>query len=364
MADKKDFYEILGLGKNADEIEIKKAYRKLAKQHHPDVNSGEKVAETKFKEINEAYQILSDPEKKARYDKYGHAGVDPNNAGFNGFGGFGDMDFGLGDIFESFFGGGRSKRNGPQKGADLKHVAEISFEEAAFGVQRDINLYRMENCDSCGGTGAKAGSQPVQCKHCGGTGQVSQRSSTAFGQFVNVKSCDVCSGEGKIIIDPCQNCHGKGHIKKSRKINVNIPAGIDDGQTISLRGEGEPGIRSGPSGDLYINVRVAPHVLFSRQGNDIICEVPITYPQSVLGAEIEVPTLDGKVKYNIPEGTQTGSVFRIKNKGVPFIRGNGRGDHYIKINVEIPKKLTHKQKELLRQFSEAVGEEHHEQRKS
>lgn len=372
MAVKRDYYEILGIDKGASDADIKRAYRKLAKQYHPDLNPGDKEAEAKFKEVNEAYEILSDPQKKARYDQFGHAGTDPN-AGFGGFegGGFGDFDFGgIGDIFETFFGGGgfggrsTKTRNGPQKGADIKYAMEISFEEAAFGVEKEISINRSENCTTCGGVGSKPGTSPSTCKHCNGTGQIQYKQSTPFGQFVNIKTCDVCRGEGKIITDPCPTCGGKGKVRKSVKIKINVPAGIDDGQTISLRGEGEQGVKGGPAGDLYISIKVRTHPLFQRQGNDVICEIPITFVQAALGAEIEVPTLDGKVKYNVPEGTQTGTVFRLRSKGVPFIRGNGRGDQYVKVNVEVPKKLNEKQRETLREFAELLGDDVHEQRKS
>ncbi len=368
MANKRDYYEVLGVERGASDADIKKAYRKLAKQYHPDMNPGDKAAEAKFKEANEAYEILSDSQKRAQYDQFGHAGTDPNGFG----GGFSsDFDFGgIGDIFESFFGGagfgGRSARSkgGPQKGADLKYAMEIAFEEAAFGVEREISINRMENCGTCSGSGSKPGSTSSTCKHCNGTGQIQYKQSTPFGQFVNVKTCDVCHGEGKIITDPCPKCNGKGRIRKSVKIKINVPAGIDDGQTISLRGEGEPGTKGGPSGDLFITMRVKPHALFQRQGNDVVCEMPITFVHAVLGCELEVPTLDGKVKYSIPEGTQTGSVFRLKAKGIPFLRGNGRGDQYVKVNVEVPKKLNEKQKALLKEFAELSGDDCHEQRKS
>ncbi|MCX7710422.1 MAG: molecular chaperone DnaJ [Clostridia bacterium] len=371
MANKRDYYEVLGVDKNASEADLKKAYRKLAKQYHPDVNPDDKVAEAKFKEVNEAYEVLSDSQKRARYDQFGHAGTDPNGFGGGYQGGFGDFDFGgIGDIFETFFGGsgfggGRSGRNknGPQKGADLKYAMEISFEEAAFGVEREISINRLENCVTCGGSGAKAGTTPATCKHCGGSGQVQYKQNTPFGQFVNIKTCDVCHGEGKIITDPCNTCSGKGKVKKSVKIKINVPAGIDDGQTISLRGEGEPGSKGGPNGDLYISIRVRTHTIFQRQGNDVLCDIPITFVQAALGSELEVPTLDGKVKYTIPEGTQTGSVFRLRGKGIPYLRGNGRGDQYVKVVVEVPKKLSESQKALLREFSELSGEDTHEQRK-
>jgi molecular chaperone DnaJ len=371
MATKRDYYEVLGVDKNASDADIKKAYRKLAKQYHPDVNPGDKEAEARFKEINEAYEVLSDPKKRSQYDHFGHAGFD-SNGGFSGFGGFGDFsnfDFGgIGDIFETFFGGtgfgrtGRS-RNAPQKGSDLKYSMEISFEEAAFGVKKEILVNRMEKCSNCSGSGARPGTSPSTCTHCNGTGQVQIKQSTPFGQFVNIKTCDVCRGEGKVVTNPCPSCNGKGKVRRKTRIEVNIPAGIDDGQTISLRGEGEPGFRGGPTGDLYITVRVKPHPIFTRQGNDVICDMPITFVQAALGSELEVPTLDGKVKYTIPEGTQTGTIFRLRGKGIPYIRGGGRGDQYVKVNVEVPKKLDEKQKALLREFGELLGDEAYEQRK-
>ena len=365
---KRDYYEVLEIGREASDTDIKKAYRKLAKQYHPDVNPEDKSAEAKFKEVNEAYEVLSDPQKKVRYDQYGHAGVDPNSFGGAGAG-FGDFDFGgIGDIFESFFGGGgfgRSSRgrSGPQKGADIKYSMQLTFEEAAFGVQKEISISRHENCSNCSGTGAKPGTSPETCKHCNGTGQVQYKQSTPFGQFVNVKTCDVCRGEGKIITNPCPDCNGKGKVKKTVKRTIDIPAGIDDGQTISMRGEGEPGSKGGPAGDVYITVAVKPHAIFKRQGNDVVCEMPITFVQAALGAELEVPTLDGKVKYSIPEGTQTGSIFRLKSKGIPYLRGNGRGDQYVKVEIDVPKKLNEKQKELLKQFAEISGDDVYEQRK-
>ncbi len=367
MAAKRDYYEILGVGQSASSSEIKKAYRKLAKKYHPDVNPGDKAAEAKFKEANEAYEVLSDDQKRSRYNQYGHAGVDAN--GFGGAGGYGDFDFGgFGDIFDTFFGGGgfgssAQRRNGPQRGGDIRVNVEITFEEAAFGVEREVNIHRQENCDECHGSGAKPGTEAKTCSTCHGSGQVRVKQSTPFGQFVNVKTCDTCHGEGTIITTPCTTCHGKGKVRKSRKIEINIPSGIDDGQTISLRGEGNPGTKGGPSGDLFIFVQVQPHPLYKRQGTDVICEIPITFADATLGAEIEVPTLDGKVKYSLHEGTQTGSVFRLKNKGIPHIRGYGRGDQYVKVVVEVPKNLSKKQKGLLREFSELAGEDNHEQRK-
>lgn len=369
MADKRDYYEVLGVNRGASDADIKKAYRKMAKQYHPDMNPGDKKAEAMFKEVSEAYEVLSDSEKRSRYDQYGHAGMDPNGFGASGFG---DFDFGgIGDIFESFFGGGggfggrsQKTRNGPQKGGDLKYAIEISFEEAAFGVEKEVSVSRLEKCKTCGGSGAKPGTSATTCMHCNGTGQVQFKQKTPFGQFVNIKACDVCKGEGKIITDPCDKCGGKGHVRSHVKIKINVPAGIDDGQTISLRGEGDPGIKGGPAGDLYISVRVKQHTLFQRQGNDVICEIPITFVQATLGSELEVPTLDGRVKYSISEGTQTGTVFRLKGKGIPFLRGNGRGDQYVKVNVEVPKKLTDKQKAILKEFAEATGNDVHEQSRS
>jgi len=366
---KRDYYEVLGIERNATDADIKKAYRKLAKKFHPDVNQDDKDTEAKFKEVSEAYEVLNNADKRSRYDQYGHAGIDPN--GFGGQGaGFGEFDFGgIGDIFESFFGGGgfgksSRNRNGPQKGADLKMALEIAFEDAAFGVEKEISINKLEVCSTCQGTGAKPGTSPSTCSHCNGTGQIQYKQNTPFGQFVNVKTCDACHGEGKIIANHCTGCNGKGKVKKNVKMKMNIPAGIDEGQTISLRGEGEPGNKGGPAGDLYVSIRIKPHAIFKRQGNDVICEMPITFVQAALGAELEVPTLDGRVKYSINEGTQTGSVFRLKNKGVPFIRGNGRGDQYVKVEIEVPKKLNDKQKAILKEFSEIRGDEVYEQRKS
>jgi molecular chaperone DnaJ len=368
VASKRDYYEVLGVDRNASEIEIKKAYRRLAKQYHPDMNQGDEVAEAKFKEANEAYEVLIDPQKRERYDRFGHAGIE-SDGGFGGFGGFNDFDFGgIGDIFESFFGGsgfGRktSRRNGPKKGADIKASLEINFEEAAFGVEKEISINRVEICNECKGSGAKKGTTPVTCAHCGGSGQVQYKQNTPFGHFVNIKTCDVCHGTGKIITEPCPKCSGRGRVKKIRHMNIRVPAGIDNGQTISLRGEGEPGSSGGPAGDLYITVQVRPHSLFQRQGNDVVCEIPITFVQAALGSEMEVPTLDGKVQYKIPEGVQTGSVFRLKGKGIPFLRGNGRGDQFVKVFVEVPRRLNDKQKEILKQFADVSGDEVHDQRR-
>lgn len=367
MAEKRDYYEILGVSRDADETELKKAYRKLAKQYHPDMNPNDKDAEAKFKEINEAYAVLSDPQKRKQYDMYGHSGLD--GTGFDGFSGFGGFDFGFEDIFDTFFGGspfGRSTRrkSGPRRGNDLKYSLEISFLEAAFGVTKEINVTRMQLCHVCGGSGSKPGTKPETCRHCNGTGQIRHVQATPFGQMVNMRTCEVCRGEGTIITNPCDECRGNGRVQKISKISINVPAGIDNGQTISLRGEGEPGMMGGPPGDLYVSIRVKPHPLFKREGYDVICEIPITFTQAALGAELEIPTLEGTIKYNIPEGTQTGTVFRLKNKGIKHLRSNAKGDQLVRVNVEVPTKLSAKQKELLKQFAEISGDEVFQQRKS
>lgn len=367
----KDYYAALGLEKNANEEDIKKAFRKLALQYHPDRNPGDKGAEEKFKEINEAYQVLSDSDKRAHYDQFG-------TADFNGQGGFGGFDFGgggfqdfggFGDIFDTIFGGGfggfsNGRSNGPQRGADLQYTLNLTFEEAAFGVTKEVEVSRNEECKKCSGSGAKPGTKPINCDRCGGTGQVKIQKKTAFGSFVTVTTCDKCGGKGSIIKEACPECHGSGKVRRKRKITIKVPAGVDTGNAIPLRGEGEPGVRGGEHGDLYININVLPHKIFKRDGFDVICEIPISFPQAALGAEIDVPTIDGIMKYAIPEGTQSGTVFKIKGKGIPRIRGYGRGDELIQIIVEIPKKLNDKQKELLKHFAEACSEDVNEQKKS
>lgn len=367
---KRDYYEILGVDKNATEQEIKRAYRKLAKKYHPDLNPDNKEAEQKFKDVNEAYEVLSDPEKRSRYDRFGHAGVNGQGAGgfgqgfegFEGFGGFGDI---FDDIFDMFGGGGFSNRrkSGPKKGADLKYKVDISFEEAAFGVEKEIKIRRTENCTVCKGTGAKPGTSKNTCTKCNGTGEVRYAQNTPFGQFVNVRTCDKCNGTGEIIDSPCSHCGGTGKEKKTKKISIKIPAGVDTGSVIPLRGEGEPGEKGGPPGDLYVYINILPHEVFGREGNDVICEIPISFTTAALGGNIEVPTLDGKVRYNIPEGTQTGTIFRLKNKGIPYLRGHGRGDQYVKVVIQVPKKLNEKQKELLREFAEVSGDDLNESKK-
>ena len=361
MAEQRDLYEVLGLQKGASDDEIKKAYRKLAKKYHPDLNPGDKEAEKKMKEVNGAYEVLSDAEKKARYDQYGFAGIDPNYAGGAGGGGFGGFqDFDLGDIFGSMFGGGfggqQTRQNGPRKGENLRITLQLTFEEAVFGCEKSVSVTRNESCKDCGGTGAKKGTSPETCPVCRGSGQVQSTQRTPFGVFSSSSPCQNCKGTGKIIKEPCPSCKGEGRVRKTRTIRVKIPAGIDDGQTISLRGEGNGGARGGPAGDLYVTVYVKEHKMFKRDGQDIILEMPISFAQAALGATLIVPTVDGKVQYDLPEGTQTGTVFRLRGSGVPSVNGRGRGDQYVKVNVEIPRNLNHEQKELLRKFDEATGD--------
>lgn len=361
MAEQRDLYEVLGLQKGASDDEIKKAYRKLAKKYHPDLNPGDKEAEKKMKEVNGAYEVLSDAEKKARYDQYGFAGIDPNYAGGAGGGGFGGFqDFDLGDIFGSMFGGGfggqQTRHNGPRKGENLRITLQLTFEEAVFGCEKSVSVTRNESCRDCGGTGAKKGTSPETCPVCRGSGQVQSTQRTPFGVFSSSSPCQNCKGTGKIIKETCPSCKGEGRVRKTRTIRVKIPAGIDDGQTISLRGEGNGGTQGGPAGDLYVTVYVKEHKMFKRDGQDIILEMPISFVQAALGATLTVPTVDGKVQYDLPEGTQTGTVFRLRGSGVPSVNGRGRGDQYVKVNVEIPRNLNHEQKELLRKFDEATGD--------
>ncbi|HBG0717248.1 molecular chaperone DnaJ [Clostridioides difficile] len=366
MSTKRDYYEVLGISKDAEAQEIKKAYRKLAMKYHPDRNPGDKEAEEKFKEINEAYEVLSDDTKRKTYDQFGHDGLNGQGGfGGQGFGGFEDM-FGdiFGDMFGGSFGGGRARRRGPQRGADIRQSVTISFEEAAFGKKMSIKVNRSEECEECNGTGAKPGTSKKTCSTCNGTGQVRTVQRTPFGNIASSRPCSACNGTGEVIESPCSKCHGTGNTRKVKTIEVDIPAGIDDGQMIKLSGQGEVGEKGAPRGDLYIVVNVKSHPLFTRDGNDIYFEMPITFVQATLGDEIEVPTLDGKVKYSVPEGTQTGTVFRLKEKGIPRIRGNSRGDQYVKVVVEIPKKLNDKQKELLREFAKECGSNVHEKKKT
>ncbi|NLZ33844.1 MAG: molecular chaperone DnaJ [Clostridiales bacterium] len=355
----KDYYQILGLEKGASEDEIKRAFRKLAIKYHPDKNQGDKEAEAKFKEINEAYQVLSDPEKKARYDQFGTVDFDGSGFGAGGFGGFDFSDLGgFGDIFDTFFGGGASsrRRNGPQRGDDLEYILNLTFEEAVFGVEKEISINRSEACDACNGSGAKAGTSPKTCPTCHGTGQIRVQRQTPLGSFVSTSTCSHCGGTGQVIDTPCSTCHGKGSVRKNRKISVNIPAGVDTGNVMPLRGQGEHGKNGGPAGDLYISIKVAPSKKFTRKGSDIYIDTHISMGQAALGVEVTVPTVDGDVKYKIPAGTQSGTLFRLKGKGVPRVNSSGRGDQYVKVIVDIPKNLTEKQKEALKAFMEACGE--------
>lgn len=365
---KRDYYEVLGLTKQATDDEIKRAYRKMAKQYHPDLHPDDKEAEAKFKEINEAYGVLSDPQKKATYDQYGFDGPNMGGGagsagGYGGFGGFGGFD----DILNSFFGGGAGgsqRYNGPIDGDDLQMQISISFEEAAKGCEKEINLVRDEPCETCKGTGAKPGTSPSTCTTCNGTGQVKVVQNTPFGRIQNVRTCEACHGTGKIIKVPCSRCNGRGKLRTSKRRNIKVPAGIDNGQVITIRGQGELGERGGQPGDLLILVNVRPHKYFTRKGFDLHCEIPVTFSQAALGAEIDVPTLEKPVKYTIPEGTQPGTVYRIKGQGIQNLRGTGKGDMFIKVNVEVPRKLSDKQKELLRQFDGAMTGREYEQKKS
>ena len=370
MADKRDFYEVLGVDRSASADEIKKAYRKLAKKYHPDLNPDDKEgAEAKFKEATEAYEILSDADKKQKYDQFGHAAFDQTAGGGYGYGG-GFNDFDMGDIFSSFFGGGfgggfgGSNPNAPRRGRDIAHSIELSFEEACFGAEREITINHLEKCDECHGSGAKKGTSPTTCPTCRGTGQVRTVQRTILGNMQTSRPCETCGGKGTIIKEPCQSCAGKGSTRRSKKVKVKIPAGIDNGQQVYVRGEGDAGSNGGPSGDLILNIRVRSHKLFVRQGFDIYCDYPISFVQATLGAEILVPTIDGKVSYTIPEGTQNGTVFRLKGKGATRLRSTQRGDQYVTIKVEIPKGLSEGQKDLLRQFDEKVDPAKYKQRKT
>ena len=361
---KRDYYDVLGVSKSASEAEIKKAYRKLAKENHPDLHPGDKEAEARFKEINEAYEVLSDADKKARYDQFGHAGVDPNfGAGGGGFGGFDMGDIDLGDIFGSFFGGGfgggfggSSRRSGPQKGESLRANIAITFEEAAFGCTKEIDLNRTETCEACHGSGCEAGTTPETCPDCRGTGTVRvQRGGGGFA-FSTTTTCPKCRGTGKLIHSPCKACGGAGSVRKKKRVSVTIPAGIDDGQAVSLRGQGNAGLNGGPAGDLLVGIRIKPHNLFQRDGTTVLYEQPVSFYQAAMGAELEIPTIDGKVKWTLPAGTQPGTTFRLRGKGIPELRGRGRGDQYVTVRVQVPTSLNAEQKEALNAFGEAMGE--------
>ncbi|EOT43361.1 MULTISPECIES: molecular chaperone DnaJ [Enterococcus] len=365
MADKRDYYEVLGLQKGASDDEIKKAYRKLSKKYHPDINK-EPDAEEKFKEISEAYEILSDPQKRAAYDQYGHAGTDPNYGG--GYGGFGGGNYGgfsgggsfggFEDIFESFFGGGGGRSvdpNAPRQGADLQYAVNLKFEEAIFGVEKTVKYNREEVCHTCGGNGAKPGTQPVTCSKCHGSGSINVERQTPLGRMMSRQTCDVCHGTGKEIKEPCPTCHGSGHEKKAHEVKVTVPAGVEDGQQMRLQNQGEAGENGGPYGDLYVVFRVEESDIFDRDGAEIYYELPLNFVQAALGDEINVPTVHGEVKLKVPAGTQTGTNFRLRGKGAPKLRGTGNGDQHVKVNLITPKNLSEEQKQALRQFAEVSG---------
>ena len=370
MANKRDYYEVLGVAKDADEATIKKAYRQLAKKYHPDVNPGDKDAEEKFKEVNEAYQTLSDPQKRARYDQFGPDGPQAGFGGGGGFGGFSGFEGGgfggFEDIFSSFFGGGMGgqQRNGPIPGDDLRYDLTISFEEAAMGCEKEINLVRDEECPTCNGTGAKPGTKVDTCPNCHGTGQERVITNTPIGRIQNVRTCSRCHGVGKIITEPCVKCHGRGKVRVSKRRTIKVPAGIDNGQVLTIRGQGGLGERGGPAGDLLIVITVRPHRLFKRRDDNLYIEMPLTFTQAALGAELDIPTLEKPVKYRFPEGTQPGQVFTLRGQGITHLRGGGKGDLYVTAVVDIPKKLTEKQKELLRQFDGTTTERQYEKRKT
>lgn len=378
MAEKRDYYEVLGLGKNATDAEIKSAYRKLAKKYHPDLNPGDKTAEEKFKEVNEAHDILSDPEKRKRYDQFGFAGVDPNygagQGGGAGFGGFGAGGVDLGDIFGDIFGGGfggfggfggssRANPNAPRKGHDIQASVILTFEEAAHGCSKKITLNRQQTCPDCNGSGCEAGSSPETCTNCGGRGYVVTQQRTPFGVMQSQQPCPHCGGRGTIIKNPCKTCRGTGKTSARKTLEVKIPAGIDDDQNIALRGQGDAGSNGGPAGDVIVHVTVKRDAVFERDGYDVYVRVPITYSQAVLGAEIEVPTVDGKVAQRIPEGTQSGTKFRLRGQGIQYLNGRGRGDQYVIVEVEIPKKLNRTQREALKAFEDSLKDENYEKRK-
>ena len=352
--DKRDYYEVLGVHRNASETEIKKAFRKLAIQHHPDKNPGDKEAEEKFKETSEAYEVLSDPQKRAQYDQFGHAGLGGGGGGFYG-GGFGaGSPFGdiFSDIFGDIFGGGGRQRGRGRRGDDLQYTLEINFEEAAFGVETKIDIPYDKRCEGCGGSGAKPGSEPKTCPTCLGAGQIRLQQ----GIFSMSRTCSQCGGEGRVVDNPCSKCRGTGSVRDRKTLSVKVPQGVESGTRLKLVGEGGQGTKGGPNGDLYVLIAVREHPVFTREGNDVVCEIPISFPQAALGCETEVPTLDGKVSLKIPEGTQSGKVFRLRGKGIPSLQGYGRGDQLVLIKVETPVNLNRQQKELLEEFARISGE--------
>jgi len=367
---KRDYYEVLGLNKGASDNEIKSAFRKMAMKYHPDKNPGDKKAEEKFKEVNEAYGVLSDPDKKNKYDRFGHAGVDPNagfgGGGFGGFGGSGGFDD-IFDIFGGMFGGGYSqsrRKNAPMKGRDLQKGITITFEEAAFGTKKQVTINKYVECEACGGSGAAAGSAKVTCPKCGGSGEIRTTQRTPFGQFQSVAPCDRCDGSGKIIETPCTECGGTGKVRKDVSMSVDVPAGVDNDSVISIKGQGEPGINNGPFGDLYLAITVKPHKLFKRKGQDLWLEIPVSFAQAALGDELVVPTLNEKVSYTIPPGTQPETVFRLKGKGIKSLRGNKLGDMYVKVILEVPIKLNSKQKKLIEELGETLTNDSYNKRKT
>ncbi|HIU76789.1 MAG TPA: molecular chaperone DnaJ [Candidatus Pelethocola excrementipullorum] len=362
MADKRDYYEVLGVDKGADDATLKKAYRKLAKQYHPDMNPGDHEAEAKFKEATEAYGVLSDPDKRRQYDQFGHAAFE--NGGGGGAGGFGGFDFSgdmgdiFGDIFGDLFGGGRTRRtnNGPMKGANLRAVIHITFEEAVFGCDKEIELTLKDTCKTCSGSGAKPGTSPETCSRCNGSGQITQTQQSMFGMIRNVQTCPECGGSGQVIKEKCSDCHGSGYIANRKKIQVSVPAGIDNGQSIRIREKGEPGRNGGPRGDLLVEVQVARHPIFQRQDMNIFSTAPITFAQAALGGDVRISTVDGDVVYTVKAGTQTDTKIRLKGKGVPSLRNkNVRGDQYVTLVVQTPTKMNEEAKEALRRFDEACG---------
>ncbi len=380
MAEKRDYYEVLGIGKNATDAEIKSAYRKLAKKYHPDLNPGNKEAEEKFKEVNEANDVLSDPQKRQRYDQFGFAGVDPsyaaaNGGGAGGFGGgFGGVDLGdiFGDIFGGGFGGGfggfgggSSTRtaNAPRKGHDIQASVILTFEEAAHGCSKKITINRQDTCPDCGGTGAAKGTSPETCPDCGGRGYVVTQQRTPFGVMQSQQPCSHCGGRGTIIRNPCKTCRGTGKTAARKSLEINIPAGIDDDQNIALRGQGDAGSNGGPAGDVIVHVTVKADPMFERDGYDVTIHVPITFSQAVLGDDVEVPTVDGRIVQHIPEGTQSGTKFRLRGQGIQYLNGRGRGDQYVIVDVEIPKKVTRAQREALKAFEDSMKEDNYEKRK-
>ena len=380
MAEKRDYYEVLGIGKNATDAEIKSAYRKLAKKYHPDLNPGDKEAEEKFKEVNEANDVLSDPQKRQRYDQFGFAGVDPNYAAANGGGaggfggGFGGVDLGdiFGDIFGGGFGGGfggfgggSSTRtaNAPRKGHDIQASVVLTFEEAAHGCSKKITINRQDTCPDCGGTGAAKGTSPETCPDCGGRGYVVTQQRTPFGVMQSQQPCSHCGGRGTIIRNPCKTCRGTGKTAARKSLEINIPAGIDDDQNIALRGQGDAGSNGGPAGDVIVHVTVKADPMFERDGYDVTIHVPITFSQAVLGDDVEVPTVDGRIVQHIPEGTQSGTKFRLRGQGIQYLNGRGRGDQYVIVDVEIPKKVTRAQREALKAFEDSMKEDNYEKRK-